>query len=97
MLPVAGLNTNTRVTANGVGTTLPSCTAQPTGGAYTVGAANLWRFRVRGNVFQWFRDGNLLVESYDTEDGASMAPGMVSSLAHAFFAHAIARSCKWRA
>ena len=84
MLPVTGLAANTRVNANGIGTVLPSCSAQPTGGAYTTGAANLWKFRVRGNVFQWFRDGNLLVESYDTEDGASMAPGMVSSLPHAF-------------
>jgi hypothetical protein len=80
MLPIAGLAADTRVTANGIGTAVlpPSCSSLSVGGAYTVGAANVWKFRVRGNVFQWFRDGNLLVESYDTEDGAAMAPGMVS-------------------
>ena len=83
MLPVTGLAANTRVDANGVGTALPSCSSQPVGGAYTTGAANAWRFRVRGNLFQWFRDGNLLVEAYDTEDAGAMSPGVVSLRARA--------------
>jgi len=55
-----------------------NCGGLPQGSAYNSGgAAVTWKFRVRGNLFQWWSRGVLMVEAYDAEDGSAMSPGMV--------------------
>ena len=60
------------------GTYGANCGALAPGSAYNSGGgAVTWKFRVRGNLFQWWSRGVLMVEAYDIEDGSAMAPGQI--------------------
>ena len=64
--------------ANGlVNRNYPSCATSFPGQGYLLNTNNDYRLVAKGNLFQLWRNGVLVIEVMDTEDGAGMGPGLV--------------------